>query len=117
MGWLYLLLISNDVTAIYVSTDEEEAQKIQAKWATWGAGVRLVIIQSTFRLLIEPLMEYIKAVYQFHQPNEIFVVVMPQFVSNRWWTNLLHSQTAFLLRMALLSYPGIVIIEVPYHID
>ncbi len=51
------------------------------------------------------------------QPNETITIVVPQFVPKHFWENLLHSQTALILRMALLFKPGIVITEVPYHID
>ena len=42
---------------------------------------------------------------------------MPQFVPRRAWHNLLHMQTALVLRMALLFKPGIVVVDVPYHVD
>ncbi len=116
-GLRFARSLSADVTAVYISTDDEEARKIQNKWDTWGEGTRLVIVKSPYRLLLEPLLEYIKALYQYRQHNEVFVVVMPQFVSSHWWTSLLHSQTAFLLRLSLLSYQGIAIIEVPYQVE
>lgn len=116
-GLRFARSLSADVTAVYISTEDEETRKIQSKWAIWGEGVRLVIVNSPYRLLLEPLLEYIKALYQYRQHDEIFIVVMPQFVSSHWWTGLLHSQTAFLLRMNLLTYRGIVIIEVPYQVE
>jgi hypothetical protein len=47
----------------------------------------------------------------------MIMVVVPQFVSRRWWTGILHNQTAFLLRLGLLTRPGVVIIEVPYQVE
>ena len=41
---------------------------------------------------------------------------MPQFVPRKWWHNLLHAQTAVLLRLALVNYSGIVITSVPYRL-
>jgi len=116
-GLRFARSLSADVTAVYISTDDEEARKIKNKWDIWGEGTRLVIVKSPYRLLLEPLLEYIKALYQYRQHDEVFVVVMPQFVSSHWWTSLLHSQTAFLLRLNLLSYQGIAIIEVPYQVE
>ena len=49
------------------------------------------------------------------QPNETLTIVVPQFVARKWWHNLLHAQTAVLLRLALLYRPGIVITNVPYQ--
>jgi hypothetical protein len=51
------------------------------------------------------------------QPNEIITIVVPQFVPRHWWHNLLHTQTAMLLRVMLLFKPGIVITDVPYQIE
>jgi len=116
-GLRFARSLSADVTAVYIFTDDEEARKIKSKWDIWGEGTRLVIVKSPYRLLLEPLLEYIKALYQYRQHDEVFVVVMPQFVSSHWWTSILHSQTAFLLRLNLLSYQGIAIIEVPYQVE
>jgi len=109
--------LSPDVTAVYISMDEQEAQKIESKWDTWGNGVRLVVLQSPYRLLIEPLLEYINALYSIRQQNDVLVIVMPQFVSRSRWTWALHNQTALFLRMSLLLHPGIVVVEVPYQVE
>jgi hypothetical protein len=108
--------LSHDVTAVYISTDEEAAEKIEEKWSYWGNGIRLVVLESPYRLLLEPLLEYIDALYSVRQKNDIFVIVVPQFVSRNRWAWPLHNQTAFLLRMSLLLRPGIVIVEVPYQV-
>jgi len=50
------------------------------------------------------------------QPNEVITIVVPQFVPRRSWHNLLHAQTAMMLRLALLFQPGIVITSVPYQV-
>jgi hypothetical protein len=56
----YAKLLSDDVTAVHVSIDDAETAKVQKKWKTWGEGTRLVILDSPFRLFIEPLLEYIE---------------------------------------------------------
>ena len=79
--------------------------------------MRLQIIDSPYRLLIEPMMDYIAAIVAQRQPNETITVVVPQFVPRHSWQNLLHTQTAWFLRQAFLSQPGIVITDVPYQLD
>ena len=79
--------------------------------------MRLVILDSPYRLLLEPLLGYIQEIAAQRQPNEVITIVVPQFVPRRWWHNLLHTQAAFLLRLALLFRPGIVITDVPYQVD
>ena len=111
----YALALSDDITAVYVSTDAVKARYVQEKWGLWGNGVRLVVIESPYRLLVEPLLEYVERIADQRQPNETLTIVVPQFVPSRWWHQLLHAQTAVVLRLALLFRPGIVITNVPYH--
>jgi hypothetical protein len=113
----YARTLSTDLTAVHVSIDEAEAEKIKRKWETWGDGVRLVILDSPFRLLLEPVIEYVEMVDDALQPNETLTIVVPQFVPRHWWENLLHTQAASMLRNALLHKPGIVIVNVPYQLD
>jgi amino acid transporter len=116
-GLHYAQSISDDVTAIYVCLDPEETESIQAKWNMWGEGVRLVILDSPYRMLTEPIMDYIKSLCKMRKPGEVITVVVPQFIPRKWWHNYLHSQTAFLLRMGLMLQPGVVVVEVPYLVD
>jgi hypothetical protein len=113
----YAMTLSNDVTAVHVSMDPIEAEKIQRKWDQWGDGVRLVMLDSPYRLLLEPLLGYIQEVSAHRQPNEIITIVVPQFVPRRPWHNLLHTQAAFMLRLALLFKSGIVVTDVPYQVE
>jgi amino acid transporter len=113
----YAKALSDDVTAVHIMTDPAEAEKVQRKWEEWGEGVRLVILDSPYRLLIEPLLEYIEGIAATRQPNEIITIVVPQFVPKTWWHNILHMQTALTLRLALLFRSGIVITDVPYQIQ
>ncbi len=112
----YARSISDDVTAVHVPTDPAQAEALQHKWELWGDGVRLVMLDSPYRLFLEPLLEYIEEVSTHRQPNEIITVVVPQFVPKHWWNNLLHTQTAIQLRLVLLFKPGIVVMDVPYHV-
>ncbi len=113
----YAQVLSDDVTAVYVCLEPADAQKIQQKWDTWGQGVRLVILDSPYRLLIEPLLRYVEDLVKRRQPNEIITIVVPQFVPKHRWHNLLHAQTATWLRFALLFKPGVVVTDVPYQVE
>jgi amino acid transporter len=112
----YARALSDDITAVHVSLDPVEAEALERKWGLWGNGVRLVTLESPYRLLLEPVLEYINRIADLGQPNETITIVVPQFVPRRQWHNLLHAQTAVLLRLALLFKPGIVITNVPYHV-
>jgi amino acid transporter len=113
----YARTLSDDVTAVHVSLDPDEAEKLRQKWEIWGEGVRMVILDSPYRLLIEPLLIYVEEIANQRQPNETISIVVPQFVPRRWYHNILHTQTAFMLRLALMFRRGIVITDVPYHLE
>jgi len=112
----YAKLLSNDVTAVHVSIDPAETEKVQKKWKTWGEGTRLVILDSPFRLFVEPLIEYIEEILDNRQPNETITVVVPEFIPSKRWHNALHMRTADVLRQELLSRHGVVVTDVPYHV-
>jgi hypothetical protein len=109
--------LSDDVTAVYISIDPVEAEKVRLKWETWGGGVRLVVLDSPYRLLVEPLLAYLGQIIALRQPDEMISIVVPQFVPKHWWANALHTQTALTLRMALMFKRDIVIMEVPYQVE
>jgi amino acid transporter len=113
----YARALSADVTAVHVSVDPIEAGKVERKWETWGEGVRLVILESPYRQFIEPLLGYVEKIAAQRQPNEIITIVVPQFVPRRRLQNLLHTQAAMVLRLALLSKRGITVADVPYHLN
>ncbi|MHB8134766.1 MAG: APC family permease [Anaerolineaceae bacterium] len=112
----YAQTLGSDITAVHVSVDPNESEKVRAKWDIYGDGTRLVILESPYRLLVEPVLEYINKLSAVRQPNEMLTIVVPQFVPSHWYENFLHNQTALLLRFALLFKPGLVIVEVPYQV-
>jgi hypothetical protein len=112
----YAKTLSDDITAVHISIDPEETKKVQKKWELWGEGIRLMVVDSPFRLLIEPLLDYIEKIDDSCQTNEMITVVVPQFVPKHSWTNFLHAQTANTLRKQLMNRKDIVIMDVPYQV-
>ncbi len=109
--------LTDDITVVNISSDPDETAKLQAKWQLWGEGYRLVVLESPYRLFIEPLLAYIDEIAANKQENEVINIVVPQFVTKHWYTNLLHTRTADTLRRVLLFRKDIVIMEVPYQVD
>ncbi len=116
-GLRYARMLSDDITAVHISIDAEETERIEKKWEKWGEGVRLVILESPYRLFLEPFLEYIDQIDALRHPNELITIVVPHFVSRRYFSNLLHARTANTLREVLLHRKEIVITEVPYEVD
>ena len=112
----YARTLSDDVTAVHVSIEPHDTEKVRKRWEKWGRGTRLVVVDSPYRLFLEPLLIYIDEILAARQPNEIITIVVPHFVPTHRIHNALHMQTAELLRRELLTTPGVVITEVPYQI-
>ena len=108
--------LSPDVTAVYVETSPEEGEKLRQRWDRWGDGVRLQVLKSPYRSIVGPLMQYLDRLGEERQPGDVITIVLPQFVPEHWWENLLHNQTAWPLRLALLFRAGYIVIDVPYHL-
>ncbi len=108
--------LSPDVTAVYVETSATEGEEVRQKWTRWGDGVRLVCLPSPYRSILSPLIDYLHQLEAERQPNDIITVVLPQFVPARWWGNLLHNQSAWMIRLTLLFRRGYIVIDVPYHL-
>jgi hypothetical protein len=109
-------MLSDDITAVHISVEPQDVQKVRRIWEIWGRGTRLVIVDSPYRLFLEPLLDYIEEILASRQVNETITIVVPQFVARKRVYNALHMQTAEMLRRELLSRPGVVITEVPYQI-
>jgi hypothetical protein len=112
----YARLLSDDVTAIYVALEPAETERLQKKWTLWGEGTRLVVLDSPYRLFVEPLLRYLQGIIDNRQPNETITIVVPQFIPGKMWHNALHMRTAELLRDELLNRSGVVVTDVPYRL-
>lgn len=113
----YARSISDDVTAVYVEVNPEETKKIREKWAEWGEGVRLVTLQSPYRSIVGPLIDYVDKIDDRRRRDQVITIVIPQFVPRRRWQNLLHNQTALLIHLAFLFRREIMVTDVPFHLQ
>jgi amino acid transporter len=110
----YAKTLSPDVRAIYVGLNAEATAEIQRGWAQWGRGVPLVVLDSPYRSLMEPMLEYLESIRANRQA--FVTVVLPEFVPARWWHAVFHNQSALLIKGALLFTPNTVVTSVPFHL-
>jgi amino acid transporter len=117
----YARLISEDVTAIYVELEPDSGERIREKWQRWWPDVPLVILPSPYRSIVGPLLGFLDRTDEEHADGQLATVVLPEFVPARWWHSLLHNQTAWLIKAALLyrrrhlGYQR-AIVDVPFHL-
>ncbi|HLY65862.1 MAG TPA: APC family permease [Chloroflexota bacterium] len=110
----YARSISPNVTAVHIAEDEEAAHEFREKWEAWGDKVPLVTIESPFRSVVSPLLRYIDNIDR-EDSRDTVTVILPEYVTDHWWEQLLHNQTALRVKAALLFRPGTVVTSVPYH--
>ena len=111
----YAKTLSPDVRAVYVNIDQAATEHLKAQWPRWGQGVPLVVLESPYRSLMEPLLEYVGQV-DIERPDDYVTVVLPEFVPARWWHHLFHNQRALLIKGALLFRRNTVVTSVPFHL-
>ena len=111
----YARSLSPRVQAVHVTDDLEGTAKLRQRWDEWAKDIPLFILEAPYRDWTGPLLRYVEALSQEDQSGPVTVVV-PEFVPSRWWEFLLHSQSAFRLKMALLSRPNVVVVDIPYHL-
>lgn len=105
----------NVLEAVMVATDPKERDAILDEWDRRGIDVPLKILDSPYREIIRPIVEYAKAIRE-SQPRGVVAVFIPEYVVGRWWEQLLHNQTALRLKTRLLFASGVMMISVPYQL-
>jgi len=114
--------ITSDVTAVYIELEPGAGERIRQEWSQRWPEIPLAVVSSPYRSIIGPLLDYLDEMDARHHDGQLAVVVLPELVPARWWQGLLHNQTGWLLKAALLyrrRHLGFqrVIIDVPYHLQ
>ena len=112
----YAKSINANVQALTIDTNPIATHHLEEVWLTWGQGIPLIVLESPYRSLLSPLVDYIRAL-KTRKPDEFITVVLPEFVVAKWWHNLLHNQSAFFLRGALLFEPRVVVTSIRIHLE
>jgi uncharacterized membrane protein len=106
----------SSLEAVGVQIERESARRLQALWGTQDLGVPLVILDSPYRDIIGPVMDYVKSIHR-DNPREVVVVYVPEYIVGTWWERLLHNRSTVRLRSLLLREPGVVVAAVPWHLE
>jgi amino acid transporter len=111
----YARSIADEIVAIHVDIGSTNRDRLIQRWQDLESDIELVIIDSPYRLLIEPILEYISTFEDKH-PDVLSTIIIPAFVTRNWWESLLHNQTTFFLKAALLGKKSRVITTVRYYL-
>ena len=104
------------IEAVHVAIDDEAADKLDLEWAAQNIKVPLHILESPYRDISAPLIQYLKARRKKHGA-EVITIYTPQFIVGHWWENLLHNHKARRIRHKLMLMHGVVIALVPWLLD
>jgi len=112
--------IADDVRAVFISADAENAALLRKDFERQVPGVPLVVVESPYRALAGPLLAYLDVLDMAWPPDKaepITFVVVPEYIARSWWERLLYNQSAKRLRSVLLGRPHTVVVNVPYRRD
>jgi amino acid transporter len=101
--------------AVTVNVDETDTRGLVAQWEKEDFSVPLKVIESPYREITKPVMEYVKRV-RTANPRDVISVYIPEYVVGRWWEQFLHNQSALRLKGRLLFVPGVMVTSVPWQL-
>ena len=104
------------LTALTVNVDDEDTRRLQADWEARDLPVPLTVVESPYREVTRPIIDYIHSLRQ-DRPRDVVSVFIPEYVVGRWWEQLLHNQSALRLKGRLLFQPGVMVTSVPWQLD
>jgi len=112
----YVKAFSQDVRALHVVINPDNVDAVKREWDEYVGDLPLVILESPYRSLVEPIIEYIDAAIE-ERPDRMLTVVVPQAVPKYWWQSILHNNSAEPIRRALAARRNVVITNVRYFLD
>jgi amino acid transporter len=103
------------LTALTVNVDDADTWALQAAWQRHQLPVPLTVVESPYREITRPVLQYVKNLRR-DSPRDVVTVFIPEYVVGRWWEQLLHNQSALRLKSRLLFQPGVMVTSVPWQL-
>ncbi|MBF6147560.1 APC family permease [Nocardia nova] len=103
------------LTAVTVNVDDTDTRALTQSWERHDVSIPLKVVESPYREITRPVVEYIKRVRR-SRPRDVVSVYIPEYVVGHWWENLLHNQSSLRLKARLLFEPGVMVTSVPYQL-
>ena len=111
----YARTIADEVVAVHVDTGGTDRAKFQDRWQQFEADIPLHIVDSPYRSVVEPILDFINQ-YEDKHPGLKTTVIIPAFVTRKWWETLLHNQTTLFLKAALRTKQSRIVTTVRYYL-
>lgn len=104
------------LTALTVNVDEKDTRELQEEWERFDIPLALTVVDSPFREITKPILDYVKRV-RLESPRDLVMVFIPEYVVGHWWEQLLHNQSALRLKARLLFMPNVMVTNVPWQLE
>jgi amino acid transporter len=101
--------------AVTVDVDEDASRRLSAEWERRDIPVPLKVLDSPYREITRPIVEYVRGLAR-SSPRDLVCVYVPEYVVGKWWEQLLHNQSALRLKTRLLFSPGVMVVSVPWQL-
>jgi hypothetical protein len=101
--------------ALTARTSDAETEQLMQEWVDREVPVRLTILDSPYRDVTRPVLDYIEQMRRTG-PRDVVCVFIPEYVVGHWWEHLLHNQSALRLKARLLFRPGVMVTSVPWQL-
>ena len=102
--------------AVTVDVDHEATARLIAEWDARGIPVPLRALDSPYREITRPIIDYVRGIRR-DSPRDLVTVYVPEYVVGHWWEHILHNQSALRLKTRLLFTPGVMMVSVPWQLD
>ncbi len=110
------LMRSDSLEALSINVDPDDTKALQAEWQRRGIDVPLKVLDSPYREITRPIIDYVKGLRR-DSPRDVVSVYIPEYVVGHWYEHLLHNQSALRLKGRLLFTPGVMVTSVPWQLE
>ncbi len=107
--------MSSEARAVHISIDPSRESRVRERWTLYSRGLPLTVLASPYRSLTDPIIEHVQQL-RARDPQSMVVVIIPEFEPRGWFPKLLHGHAGLALALRLHFIPGVVVVNVPYHI-
>jgi hypothetical protein len=105
----------DSLTAVTVNVDDKDTRRIQDEWERREIPVPLTVVDSPYREITRPIVDFVKSVRR-SSPRDVVTVFIPEYVVGKWWEHILHNQSALRIKGRLLFEPGVMVTSVPWQL-
>jgi amino acid transporter len=107
---------ADSVEGLFVDVTGERSAEIRAEWERLDMGIPLTVLESPYREIIDPIRDYVCSIPR-PTHDHVVTVIMPEYVPESPPEYMLHDQTSYWIKQTLFHLPGVILAEVPYHIE